>query len=186
MFKLPQTANPKCEIWRASLSVFSFWARHAWHLRHSGCSSSRSRRRRGRSPWWSSLTWTGGPAHGEPNRARNRLRWWNPTSAATAAPSITVSNRSTGETTKNKNILLQSDKTVSFAERKCFVGFFLLLGMLHWALRKKKHRNAKRLVNISRAKPKHSIFSTDSSSSDVSTLVRMWGWVGQLACSFHL
>lgn len=78
--------------------TFDFWrptpllSRFA-HLHTSGCSLSRSRRKSVRSPWWSSPTWTEGPALAEPNRARSRLRWWNPTSAATAAPSITVRNR---------------------------------------------------------------------------------------------
>lgn len=60
-------------------------------LHHSERSLNRSRRRRGRSLWWSSPMWTGGLALDGPNRARNRLRWWNPTSAATAARSTTVS-----------------------------------------------------------------------------------------------
>lgn len=61
---------------------------------HSARSLSRSRRRRGRSLWWSSPLWTGGLALDGPNRARNRLRWWNPTSVATAAPSIMVCKNS--------------------------------------------------------------------------------------------
>lgn len=66
----------------------------AWNLHHSEHSSNRSRRRRGRSLWWSSPMWTGGLALDGPNRARNRPRWWNPTSAATAARSTTVSGSS--------------------------------------------------------------------------------------------
>lgn len=66
-----------------------------------------------------------------------------------------------GETTKqiHKNILLQSDKTVSFAERKC-LGFFFV-GHVELSSEKEKNveiDNYKRLVNISRAKPKHNVF----------------------------
>lgn len=87
-----------------SLSVHPFLPLRSFlraPLHASGCSLSRSRRRSGRSPWWSSPTWTEGPVLGEPSRARNRLRWWNPTSAATAAPSITVSDRPARGTTES-------------------------------------------------------------------------------------
>lgn len=79
----------------SSFSVFICLRACARHrILDSEHSLNRSRRRRGRSLWWSSPLWTGDLALGGPSRARNRLLWWNPTSAATAAPFITVRKRS--------------------------------------------------------------------------------------------
>ena len=81
---------PLTECMKAVLfaqTIPSFWHVYAFSER----SLNRSRRRRGKSLSWFSLTWTGDPALDGPNRARNRLRWWNPTSVATVAPSTTVS-----------------------------------------------------------------------------------------------
>lgn len=67
-----------------SIFIFPF----AWNV--SEHSLNRSRRRRGKSPWWSSLMWMGDHGPVGPSTVRNRLHWWNPTSAATAALSTMV------------------------------------------------------------------------------------------------